>query len=124
MKEVHLLSGVVRNRKMATPHHRHSKIRDEGDDGGGQHGPRTFIARVWGYVPGNRILANIKIRAFKFEFKWDVFVFIMIAMLSLVPFFFTGSRWASVLPMSVWAIYHLLFAIGTSFGSIISGETG
>ena len=88
MKEVHLLSGVVRNRKMATPHHRHSKIRDEGDDGGGQHGPRTFIARVWGYVPGNRILANIKIRAFKFEFKWDVFVFIMIAMLSLVPFFF------------------------------------
>lgn len=41
----------------------------------------------------------------------------LICVLSLTPFFFTGRRLYSLIPISVWAFYNVLFLIGPQFAN-------
>ena len=48
----------------------------------------------------------------KFAFQWELAIHFLVCILSLAPFFFTGRRLFSLIPISVWLFYNVLFLIG------------
>jgi hypothetical protein len=50
----------------------------------------------------------------KFSFQWELVLHLSVCILSLSPFFFTGERIFSTVPLAVWLFYNSLFLIGPS----------
>jgi hypothetical protein len=117
--DVTLLSGVVRNRKVA---HSQSTIHIDADDGGEGRSSITTISRFWDYLSGGAgsgLLRNFKLRVHKFTFQWDLALHFTICILSLAPFSFSGNRLYAILPIIVWAFYNILVLIGTRRANLL-----
>lgn len=56
-------------------------------------------------------------RVHKFTFQWELAIHILVCILSLTPFFFTGRRLYSLIPISVWVFYNVLFITGPQFAN-------
>lgn len=69
----------------------------------------TSLSRLYYFLQENNICRRFTLRVHKFSFQWDLVGHFMIAIFSLFPFFFTGNRYYSIIPMSVWVFYHGLF---------------
>lgn len=52
-------------------------------------------------------------------FQWELFIHLSICITALLTFAFTGSRYAVILPISVWSFYNILFLIGTKRANMI-----
>jgi len=57
----------------------------------------------------NTLVTNISLRVHKFTFQWDLFLHLFIGSLSVLPFYFSGNRLHSVLPILVWCVYNIIF---------------
>jgi len=119
-----LLSGVVRNRKMASVADTAREIALSFDGSELGDGALTAWGRLWLYVTGNALLRNFKLRVHKFIFQWDLVVHLAICITSLAPFMLTGSRLYSVVPIGVWVFYNVLFLIGTRRASLVIPNFG
>jgi len=119
-----LLSGVVRNRKMATVADTAREIALSFDGSEIGDGALTTWGRIWMYLTGSALLRNFKLRVHKFIFQWDLVVHLAICIFSLAPFMLTGSRLYSVVPIIVWAFYNILFLIGTRRASLVIPNFG
>lgn len=117
-----LLSGVVRNRK--TVHIATAREIAMSFDGSEIGEPQTTWARIWMYLSGSALLRNFNLRVHKFIFQWDLVIHMAICIVSLAPFMVTGSRLYSVVPISVWAFYNILFLIGTRRASLVIPNFG
>ncbi len=49
---------------------------------------------------------------------------LIVCILSLTPFFFTGRRLFSLIPISVWAFYNVLFILGPQFSNKVIPRFG
>jgi len=87
-------------------------------------GALTTWGRIWMYLSGSAMLRNFNLRVHKFIFQWDLVVHLAICIISLAPFMLTGSRLYSVVPISVWAFYNILFLIGTRRASLVIPNFG
>lgn len=118
-----LLSGVVRNRKMANvPTAREIAMSFDGSEIGD--GALTTWGRIWMYLSGSALLRKFNLRVHKFIFQWDLVVHLAICIISLAPFMITGSRLYSIVPITVWAFYNILFLIGTRRASLVIPNFG
>jgi hypothetical protein len=70
-------------------------------------------------VVRNNFCRKFSLRVHKFSFQWDLVVHLSVCILSLCPFFFTGNRIYSMLPLSVWAFYHVLFLLGPKQANLV-----
>mmetsp|Transcript_13338 Transcript_13338/g.13831 ORF Transcript_13338/g.13831 Transcript_13338/m.13831 type:complete len:658 (+) Transcript_13338:26-1999(+) len=104
-----LLSGVVRNRKVTTQTTTRTRsISFDGNESSTQ--PKTTLSSCWDILCLNSLFQTMSLRVHKFVFQWDLFRHLFILIFSIVPFFFTGQRKFSILPIFVWGIYNFLFA--------------
>jgi hypothetical protein len=60
----------------------------------------------------------------KFTFQWELAAHLLVCILSLTPFFFTGRRLFSLIPISVWAFYNVLFLVGPQFANRVVPRFG
>jgi hypothetical protein len=60
----------------------------------------------------------------KFTFQWELAMHLLVCILSLSPFFFTGRRLFSLIPISVWAFYNVLFILGPQFSNKVIPRFG
>lgn len=114
-----LLSGVVRNRKMATVEASNSSNSrqpflsfDGSDIGDGAGEGRSYIGNLI-YNMYAYLFSALNLRVHRFVFQWNIILHMSICVMSLTPFFLTGSRLYSVVPISVWTFYNFLFFIST-----------
>ena len=70
------------------------------------------IDRLRSYLTKNSIFKKFSLRVHKFAFQWELAIHLVVCIISLAPFFFTGRRVFSLLPISVWLFYNVLFLIG------------
>lgn len=99
--DVNLLSGVVRNRKVNARNLGLEPSMFEEHAIASQMAPRSIPQTIWDALCGKFFL-----RAHKFTFEWEFAVHVILCMVSLAPFVFSGDpRWAA-LPLSVWAFYN------------------
>lgn len=114
-----LLSGVVRNRKMATVQVSSSNNArqpflsfDGSDTGDGTGEGRSYIGNLI-YNMYSYLFSALNLRVHRFVFQWNIILHMSICVMSLTPFFLTGSRLYSIVPISVWTFYNFLFFIST-----------
>jgi hypothetical protein len=60
----------------------------------------------------------------KFTFQWELAAHLLVCILSLTPFFFTGRRLFSLIPISVWGFYNVLFLVGPQFANRVVPRFG
>jgi len=111
-----LLSGVVRNRK-GVHSERQAAMSFDGTDLPLE--AQSTLEKIWSYVTGSALLRNFNLRVHKFIFQWDLVLHLSICIISLAPFALTGSRVYSIVPISVWLFYNVLFLIGTRRASLV-----
>lgn len=116
--QVDLLSGVVRNRKMAAvtaeqemESKRFLSFDSEGDEGDTH--PFWSWQTLYRYVSGTALFRNLSFRVHRFVFQWNLIFHLSIGVLSLTPFFFSGHRLVGCIPIAVWTYYNILFLIST-----------
>lgn len=111
-----LLSGVVRNRKtvqVTTAARSRSRTSSFGAAEEslvleGVENP-SLTRRLLLCCIDNAIVQNISLRVHKFTFQWDLFLHLFIGSLSVLPFYFSGNRLHSILPILVWCVYNIIF---------------
>lgn len=101
-----LLSGVVRNRKVAATGGTRPLSRSI--DGTAIITPSMTCWQRVGQCLKDNVLS---LRVHKFSFHWDLLFYLLIGIASLVPFAFSGDRILAVIPLSVWAVLNVLFII-------------
>lgn len=116
--QVDLLSGVVRNRKMAAvtaeqeiESNRFLSFDSEGESGD-EH-PFWSWHTLYSYVSGTTLFRNLSFRVHRFVFQWNLSFHLSIGVFSLTPFFFSGHRLIGCIPIAVWTYYNILFLIST-----------
>lgn len=116
--QVDLLSGVVRNRKMAAvtaeqeiESKRFLSFDSEGDTGADH--PFWSWHTLYSYVSGTALFRNLSFRVHRFVFQWNLSFHLSIGVFSLSPFFFSGHRLIGCIPIAVWTYYNILFLIST-----------
>lgn len=72
-----------------------------------------------GMLDRNNMCRKFSLRVHKFSFQWDLALHLSVCIASLCPFFFTGDRLYSFLPLSVWAFYHVLFLLGPKQANLV-----
>ena len=100
-----LLSGVVRNRKVATTGNRPTSRSIDG----------TIIVTptlpLWQRM-ANCLRDNVfTLRVHKFNFHWDLLFYLVLGIASLLPFAYSGNRLLALIPIFVWATLNMLFII-------------
>lgn len=99
-----LLSGVVRNRKVAAA--TATRPTSRSIDGSIIPTPSPSMAqRVVQCLRDN----VFTLRVHKFSFHWDLLFYLIVGIASLIPFAFSGNRVLAVIPLSVWALLNMLF---------------
>ncbi len=114
--EFALYSGVVRNRKVAAvtmEQERESKRFLSFDSDGENGGQQGFWYTVRDYLSVSALFRNLNLRVHRFVFQWNLIMHLGIGTFSLIPFFFSGSRIYSCVPIAVWTFYNILFLIPT-----------
>lgn len=82
------------------------------------------IDRLRTYISKNSIFRKFHLRVHKFTFQWELALHLVICIMSLTPFFFTGKRSYSLIPISVWLFYNILFLIGPQFSNKVIPRFG
>jgi hypothetical protein len=72
----------------------------------------TSLERFKALLSRNAFCRKFSLRVHKFSFQWDLLLHVTVCMLALSPFLFTGKRRIGILPIAVWAFYHILFYLG------------
>lgn len=124
---VALLSGVVRNRKLAhvgasflpaddvkpSPTSAGTPADPSSSTPPINQGILRHLATIYqAFTAFTSLTRNFKLRVHKFTFQWDLVSYFSLAIFSLFPFIFTGRRFYAVLPLIVWGFYNILFLIG------------
>lgn len=73
----------------------------------------SALVKILNYFSGSAFMQNFTLRVHKFSFKWDLFFHLSVCIFSLGPFGYTGNQAYTVLPLSVWGFYNVLFLIGS-----------
>eukprot|EP01038_Epipyxis_sp_PR26KG_P008880 gene8880-11977_t len=79
----------------------------------------TWFKRLSDCLSRNALFRKFNLRVHKFSFQWDLVFHLSICMLSLTPFFFSGHRIYSLIPLSVWLFYNILFLIGPKHANLV-----
>lgn len=106
--DVTLLSGVVRNRKQALAPETKKYSNSENSNNPSQ----SAVGTIWEYLLGGGLLKNFNLRVHKFIFQWDLVIYLSACIVSLIPFTFTGRYEYSIVPITIWALYNILFLMG------------
>ncbi len=143
-----LLSGVVRNRKLALT----SVVRSQQDAASRQRFISTDSAdhghnnsnidnndlsqySFWNYCRGgctwddvnHSVLGTsspLNFRVHRFVLQWDLWVHLIMSTSSLIPYFFSHSQIARLYPIAVWCFYNALFFVPTRPAEKYIGKTG
>lgn len=116
-----LLSGVVRNRKVyrnvsSSSNRVNDPLQTDNDS---TPAATNQFQRILNYLKKSSLFRKFNLRVHKFSFQWDLVLHLSVCILSLTPFFFTGRRVYSILPLGVWAFYNILFLIGHNANLVI-----
>ena len=86
------------------------KVGDGDDDGEEQKENKS--TSFWKSFRLTNLITNFNLRAHKFSFQWDLVLYLSFCIISLVPFMFTGDKFYSIIPISIWVSYNVLFFVG------------
>ncbi|KAJ1432800.1 hypothetical protein B484DRAFT_394774 [Ochromonadaceae sp. CCMP2298] len=116
-----LLSGVVRNRKMTGSASRSHTLFDE--PAAETPANPTAIERLGTLLP-KALFRKFNLRVHKFSFQWDLVLHLCVCIVSLGPFFFTGKRVFSCIPIAVWVFYNGLFLLSPKLSNLVFPRFG
>lgn len=77
------------------------------------------MEQIIGLLDRNNIFRRFSLRVHKFTFQWDLVIHLFVCIASLCPFFFTGNRVFSLIPLTIWAFYHVLFLLGPNQANLV-----
>ena len=84
----------------------------------------TAIDRLRTYLSKNSLFRKFNLRVHKFTFQWELAIHLLVCILSLTPFFFTGRRVYSLFPIFVWLFYNVLFLMGPQHSNLVIPRFG
>jgi hypothetical protein len=79
----------------------------------------TTVEKICELLGRNNFCRKFSLRVHKFSFQWDLVLHLSICLCSLIPFIFSGDRLLSLLPISVWIFYHVLFLLGPRQANLV-----
>ena len=94
------VTGVVRNRKINTSAIQ-ARVRGSSFSGEEDQSKYTEISNFM-----NKICCSFFLRIHKFQFEWALSFHIMLCIVALVPFSFSGSIWSGSIALILWLVYN------------------